>query len=133
MYFGGKASGISGKNSHDTDVHMSAAPYLSSMWGCSGSPYLLPHMLYTTVGKILLQLCPLFDMVANIKFEGTKSSVMLKIILMMAAGLKCRQCMVVPYHILELPEGKVGHPYVADLVITSSDSESSSAESRSQT
>ena len=34
--------------------------------------------------------------------------------------------MVVPHHVLELPVGKVGHPYVADLVITSSDSESRS-------
>ena len=32
-----------------------------------------------------------------------------------------RQCIIVPYHVLELPEGKVGYPYVADLVITSSD------------
>ena len=115
LYVGGKASGVSGINSL-------AAPYLSPMW-----PWGLLRLTLLTSLYMLYTLCfycredPIaaLYMVANVKVEGTKSSVMLEIILMMAAGLKCQQCMVVTYHVLEFPEGKVGHPYVTDLVITS--------------
>ena len=53
---------------------------------------------------------------------------------MMAAGLKHSLCMIIPYHILELPKkrGKnSGHLCIPDLVIKSSESQSSSAESNS--
>ena len=73
-------------------------------------------------------------MVTNINFEGTEHSALFKVMLMMAAGLKHSLCMIIPYHILELPEkrGKnSGHLCISDLVIKSSESQSSSAESNS--
>ena len=36
---------------------------------------------------------------------------------MLAAALKPLGCTVVPYHVLELPSKKSGHPYVSDVVI----------------
>ena len=36
---------------------------------------------------------------------------------MLAAALKPLGCTVVPYHVLELPSKKPGHPYVSDVVI----------------
>ena len=41
---------------------------------------------------------------------------------MMSAALKSNGCEVIPFHVLELPTKKVGHPYVADVVISESES-----------
>ena len=57
------------------------------------------------------------DVVSNICFECTENAVLLKTTLMLATALKPLKCMVVPYHVLELPTKKTGHPYISDLII----------------
>ena len=51
------------------------------------------------------------DVVSNICFEGTENAVLLKATLMLATAVKPLKCMVMPYHVLELPTKKTGHPY----------------------
>ena len=66
-------------------------------------------------------------MISNICFEGTESARLLKVTLMMATSLRFKQCKIVPYHILELPEKRPGHPLIADMIIKGSQSAESSS------
>ena len=65
-------------------------------------------------------------MVSNICF-GTESARLLKVTLMMATALRYKQCKIVPYHVLELPGKKPGHPLIADMIIKESQSAESSS------
>ena len=56
------------------------------------------------------------NIVCNISFQSTENAVLLKITLVLTTALKPFKCMVVPYHVLELPPKK-GHPYVSDVII----------------
>ena len=60
-----------------------------------------------------------------------ESAGLLKVTLMMATALKHKKFQIVPYHVLELPEKKPGHPYVADMIIKGSKTESSSLTDKS--
>ena len=66
-------------------------------------------------------------MTGNISFEANENAILFKVTLMMAIALKSSNYQIVPYHALELPLKKVGHPYTADMLIRDNKSDKSSS------